>query len=427
MVRSLRCRLSGGHWGVARAGAVVILAAQLTLAVALGVAAYPYVGYPALLKLLSVARRARRQGRPAGPVRWEWPSVTITIPVYNESAVIAETLEHILALDYPADRRQILVVSDASTDSTDEIVQRYAARGVELLRLARRAGKSAAENAARAVLRGDVVVNTDASVRIHPQAIKALVTALADPSVGLASGRDVSVARVDTAANRGEGAYVGYEMWVRDLETQLAGIVGASGCLYAIRAELHQQFVPEDLSRDFAAALVARRHGLRAVSVPGAVCYVPRSGSLRQEYRRKVRTMARGLRTLWYMRSLMSPARQGAFAWMLVSHKLCRWLVPWALVGALGALAVLALDGAAWARVVLAAGAGVSALALAGWRWPVQRAVPRLLAVPAYLVSGNLAALEAWLLVLRGARTAVWEPTRRSLPTGPTGSRDAAA
>src|SRR5437879_13251472 len=138
-------------------------------------------------------------------------------------------------------------------------------------------------------------------------------------------------------------------MGVRDLETGLrggggggGGIVGASGCLYAIRAGLHREFVPENLSRDFAAALIARRHGLRAVSVPEAVCFVPRGASLRQEYRRKVRTMARGLRTLWALRALLNPLRYGLFAWMLWSHKLCRWLVPWAALVALGAVGPLA-------------------------------------------------------------------------------------
>ena len=386
---------------------------DVALAVALGFSLYPYFGYPALLKLLSLGR-SPRSPLPAPQPAGAWPCVSITIPAYNEETAIAETIERVLALDYPAERRQIVVVSDASTDGTDAIVARYAARGVELLRLPRRAGKTAAENAARSVLKGDVIINTDASVRIHPQAIKALVAALGDPTVGVASGRDVSVAWLDAAANRGEGTYVGYEMWVRDLETRLSGIVGASGCLYAIRAELHRQFVADDLSRDFAAALMARRHGLRAVSVPGAICFVPRGGTLQQEYRRKVRTMARGLRTLWHMRALLNPARYGAFAWMLLSHKLCRWLVPWALVGGVGAVTLLALgEGSRWARVSLAATAGVVALALMGWYWPARRPVPRLLALPAYLVSGNLAALHAWVVALRGARTAVWEPTRR--------------
>ena len=385
-----------------------MLAPAVLLAALLGIGLYAYLGYPAILKLVG---RLRGAGRSVPPPR-EWPLISITIPVYNGAEVIAGTLERLLELDYPADRRQILVVSDASNDGTDEIVSRFSGRGVELLRLPERRGKTAAENAARAHLRGAVVVNTDASVRIHPQALKALITAFADPTVGVASGRDVSVARVGAEANAGESTYIGYEMWVRDLETQVSGIVGASGCLYAIRAELHRQFVPEDLSRDFGAALLARRRGFRAVSVPEAICFVPRSASLRQEYRRKVRTMARGLRTLWWLRELLNPLRWGLFAWMLASHKLCRWLVPWAFPCAALALAALA-TGVGWARSALAALGLIAALASIAWRRWGGNPTPRVLALPVYLIAGNIAALHAWLVALRGARTAVWEPTRR--------------
>src|SRR5881397_1038882 len=335
------------------------------LVAALGFCLYTYLGYPTLLKLVGSLRRAPRRTAPPA----EWPTISITIPVHNEAEVIAGTLERILELDYPAERRQILVVSDASSDGTDKIVSGLADRGVELLRLPERRGKTAAENAARAHLRGTIIVNTDASVRIALQALKPLVAAFADPTVGVASGRDVSVARVGAEANAGESTYVGYEMWVRDLETRVSGIVGASGCLYAIRAELHRQLVPEDLSRDFGAALLARKSGYRAVSVPEAICFVPRGASLRQEYRRKVRTMARGLRTLWWLRGLLDPLRYGLFAWMLASHKLCRWVVPWALLGAVAALAGLA-TGAPWAWLAYAAATAVGILAVAGWLWP---------------------------------------------------------
>jgi len=381
----------------------------VVLALAVGFCLYTYLGSPAIVKLLSLRRRGKtiRQGRAP-----QLPRISIVLPVYNEAAVITATLERILAIDYPAERRQILVVSDASTDGTDEIVGRFADRGIALLRLPQRQGKTAAENAARPLLTGDLIVNTDASVRIDPGAIQALVAAFDDDSVGVASARDVSVANFTASGNGGEGAYVGYEMWIRDLESAVDGIVGASGCLYAIRAELHMRPLPEQLSRDFGAALTAREQGFRAVSVPAAICYVPRGRSLHQEYRRKVRTITRGLATLAHKRALLNPFRHGAFAWMLFSHKVCRWLLPWALVAALVAIGDLAL-GAEWARVLLGAAGGAIGLAATGWLWPDQGSVPRPLALPAYLVFGNIAVLHAWLRLLTGRAAPIWEPTRR--------------
>ncbi|HEY2805710.1 MAG TPA: glycosyltransferase, partial [Gemmatimonadales bacterium] len=258
------------------------LTAEIVLAAAVLVFGYSYFGYPVLLWI--VARTRPRPAALAEPA--EWPQISITVPAYNEERSIRATLERILELDYPADRRQILVVSDASTDQTDDMVREFASRGVELLRMPERGGKTAAENAARALLTGEIVVNTDASVRIEKHALKPLIRAFLDPAVGVASGRDVSVARVDDTANLGESGYVGYEMWVRSLETSVSSIVGASGCFYAIRKPLHMSLVPVALSRDFAAALIASEHGFRAVSVNEAVCFVPRSSSLQAEYRR---------------------------------------------------------------------------------------------------------------------------------------------
>jgi hypothetical protein len=169
--------------------------------------------------------------------------------------------------------------------------------------------------------------------------------------------------------------------------------------------------MPEALSRDFAAALVARECGLRAISVPQALCFVPRSASSRQEYRRKVRTLTRGLTTLSYKHALLNPARYGLFAWMLWSHKVCRWITPWASLLLLGSLAALA-PAAAWARAALGAAAALGGLAGLGWLKPV----PRLIALPTYLVASNVAALHGWLRALRGELTPVWEPTRRKVP-----------
>src|SRR6266566_1243540 len=388
--------------------------------VAAAFAVYTYIGYPVALFVLAIFRRRRSgdAGPGAGPgagagagagagegeaekrAPADWPRITMVLPVYNEAAVIGDTLENLLKVDYPADRREILVLSDASTDETDAVVRGYAHRGVRLMRIPVRGGKTAAENAALPFLRGEIIVNTDASVRVHREAVKRLIAAFADPTVGVASSYNVSVARMTAHANAAEGWYVGYDMWVRDLESRVSGSVGATGCLYAVRAPIHSQRLPTALTRDFAAALLARERGLRAVSVRGAICFVPRIGSLQREYRRKVRTITGGIETLYFKRGLLNPFRYGLFAWILASHKVCRWLMPH-----VGLLTLLALAGLA----------GTAPWGLVGWGWPERWQLPRILAVPAYLVMGNLAALHASIRAFRGASVPIWEPTRRPL------------
>ncbi len=369
---------------------------------------YAYAGYPALLALIAAVRPPRP--RPNNPA--VWPVITIAIPCYNEEGRLRASLESVLAADYPVERRQILVVSDASSDGTDDVAREYAGRGVELLRLPARRGKTAGENAALAAARGEIVLNLDASVRILPNAVKALVGAFEDPTVGVASSRDVSTGAGAAERNQGESGYVGYEMWVRALETRIGSIVGASGSFFAIRKGIHDPDFPEALSRDFASALMAREHGLRAVSVDDAVCLVPRTASLKVELRRKVRTMARGLETLSYKRHLLNPFRYGSFAWMLFSHKLCRWLVYLALPFALVGLVLLAVAfPPAWAVVAIAV-LGV-ALGAIGIRWSDGVRVPAVFALPGFIFASNLAGVLAWVQVLRRRRTPVWEPTRR--------------
>jgi len=369
---------------------------------------YAYLIYPFVLRALASRRPPRAPL--ADPA--QWPTVTITVPCYNEERRIRPALDSLLLVDYPADRRQILIVSDASTDGTDDIAREYTDRGVELLRLSTRSGKTAAENAAVLAARGEIVVNVDASVRILPNALKALIRAFSDPTVGVASSRDVSTGDVTAEGNQAESGYVGYEMWVRALETRLGSIVGASGSFFGIRREIHEPGFPEALSRDFASALMAHEHGFRAVSVDEAVCLVPRTTSLKSEFRRKVRTMARGLETLWYKRHLMNPARHGEFAWMLISHKLCRWLVYLALPFAVAGLMLLAVVWRPAIAFIALAAAGV-VLGTVGMRWPDGRRVPAVFALPGFILASNVAGVLAWAKVLRRERSPVWEPTRR--------------
>jgi len=381
--------------------------AYILVALPVVVGVYSYVGYPLILWIasrFSVSGSAREPN--AGM------TVSVVIPAFNEEKQIQGAIEAVLAQDYPAHLIQTVVLSDASTDGTDDIVRRYADRRVELLRMPERGGKTRAENAACARLRGDIVVNTDSSIRLHSAAVRELVTHMADPETGVASGRDVSTSATGEGSNPTEAGYVGYEMRIRALETRLGGIVGASGSCYAIRAELHRIPIREDLSRDFSAALTAREHGFRAVSVDDAICFVARTSSLQREYRRKVRTITRGMMTLIARRSLLDPVRYGSFAWKLFSHKVCRWLLPVTVVLAVIGLALLSPDHP-WARLALVLGAAVAILAALGALWPAGKEMPRIVSVAAFGTAANLAVLHALWRVLAGRGDPVWEPTRR--------------
>ena len=380
----------------------------LALAVApLAIALYAYIGYPIILRLAG----KRIPSHVSADTRDHLPLVTITVPVYNAASTIRGTLERLLDLDYPRESLQLLVVSDASNDGTDDVVRQLSGRGIELLRMPERKGKTAAENASLEVARGEIIVNVDATVLVPRDSLKPLIRAFDDPTVGVASGRDLSVGNASAHTTGAESRYVGYEMWVRDLETRLGSIVGASGCFYGFRRCIHASPLPFDLSWDFASALVARQLGYRSVSVPEAICFVPRTAEIRTEVRRKVRTMARGLRTLFYHRSLMDPRRYGWFSFMLISHKLLRW-VPYLLAPvAVISLAVLAADSIV-AR-------GLAALIVAGTLGGIismRHQGPSSLkpiAFAGFILAAFSAGFLAWCDALRNAQMATWEPTPR--------------
>jgi cellulose synthase/poly-beta-1,6-N-acetylglucosamine synthase-like glycosyltransferase len=386
----------------------VIRFAEILVALPIFFAFYAYAVYPLILWIIS---HAGEPPVPTGPP--DLPLVTVVIPAYNEERQIAGAIDAVLAQDYPKERLQILILSDASSDRTDEIVRTYAPRGVELLRMPERGGKTRAENASAKLLPGEIVVNTDASIRLHPSAVSELVAHMSDPQIGVASGRDISVSQMPRTANTTEAGYVNYEMWVRSLESRTGGIVGASGSCYAIRTDLHRTQIPAELSRDFCAALTARLCGFRSVSVDTAICFVPSTSSLQREYRRKVRTISRGMDTLYYRRELLDPTRYDAFAWKLLSHKLCRWALPVSVIPAIAGLAILSRTHA-WATIVLIAGGVIALLALAGATWPDNRPMPRVISLAAFGVAANLAVVNALWRVIRGHQDHVWEPTRRS-------------
>ena len=360
---------------------------------------YPYAGYPLVLQLV---RRLVSRPRPANAPAL--PTVSMIIPVHNEASRLEPKIANTLALDYPADRLEVLFVSDGSTDDTAAMIRAAVGRRLDVIELPQRGGKAAALNAGLHRAGGEIVVFTDASIALAPDSIRAIVAPFADPRVGCVSGED----RI--AETGGEGLYGRYELYLRRLESDVHSIVGASGSFYAQRRALCTPFT-EGMAPDFLSVLRTVQQGYRAISEPAAVGEMTSVKSAKQEFDRKVRTLLRGMTALFACKTLLNPVRFPVFAFALWSHKVLRWTVPFNLLAAL--LAPLALLDrpfyvvALVAQIVFYAGA---AAAFAEWA-NVHRSLPGRIAL--YFSSVNAAILTAWYHYSRGVRQELWTPSRR--------------
>jgi glycosyltransferase involved in cell wall biosynthesis len=370
--------------------------------IAVALVLYAYAGYPCVLALVA---RVRRQPVIRAPIT---PRVTFIITAYNEEARIAAKLDNTLSQLYPADRLEIIVASDCSSDGTDAVVRAHEPR-VRLVRSPERRGKEAAQLLAVEAASGEILVFSDAATILDAHGVATIVQRFADPMVGCVS----SVDRFIDADGRvsGEGAYVRYEMTLRALETRVNSLVGLSGSFFAARRTVCREWAV-DRQSDFSTLLRTVEFGLRGVLDPECAGYYRNVAEERDELPRKVRTVVRGLAVLATNRGLLNPFRHGLFAWQLASHKLCRWLVPFAMIVAAVTNAVLAATSSFYLTLLV-----LQAAFYAAALWGLWRRTPAL-RLPAFLLVANVAVLIAWVRFARGDRFTSWTPSRR-LPSVP--------
>jgi glycosyltransferase involved in cell wall biosynthesis len=365
-------------------------------------ASYSYFVYPLALLLFPRRRVALHAGMR------ELPSVSLIITAHNEEHRIEEKIRNSLLIDYPRDRLEILVASDASTDATDAIVRNYEPAGVRLVRANERKGKEHAQWHAIEAARSDILVFSDTATKIPEDGIRRLVRHFDDPAVGAVSSEDRFVKEGGGVA--GEGAYVKYEMWLRRLESSVNSLVGLSGSFFAARRDVCREWdihVPSD----FNTALNSVRAGYVAVTAADVLGYYSDIKDERKEYNRKMRTVIRGISALFVKPEVLNPWKFGLFSLQVWSHKVMRWLVPWFMVLTLASnIAVLR---AHWIYQVTLAGqllfyalaaAGVVSAELRKWT---------AIKLPYFFIQVNLAIAHATLAFLAGRRMTVWEPSRR--------------
>jgi cellulose synthase/poly-beta-1,6-N-acetylglucosamine synthase-like glycosyltransferase len=372
---------------------------------AAGVLAYTYLLFPLLVLLRGVLRP-----RPYHSAEIT-PSVTLVISAHNEAASIGEKLENLLSLDYPDDRLEVVIASDGSDDGTDEIVRGYAERGVRLVSLPR-VGKAAALNAAVAAAAGEVLVFSDANSIYAPDALRALVRPLADPSVGGVAGDQRYLSRDGAdAISAGELRYWDLDRLLKTAESRGGSTISATGAIYALRRSLFQP-VPPGVTDDFFTSTGAIAQGYRLVFAPDAVAYEPVAKTTEVEWGRKVRVMTRGLRAVLMRRELFDSRRHGFYAVQLLTHKVLRRTMVFPLALAAATSLFLWPRGRIYRAAALAQATlyGLGAVGMLLRDRPLGRR--KIVMLPAFFCFVNAASLQAVLNVVRGRRIDRWEPQR---------------
>lgn len=373
--------------------------AAVLLAIASAVVFYFLIGYPILL---AISRRA------APPVRKDpsfRPTLSVLVAVHNGEEFLQRKLESLLALDYPAHLREILVISDGSTDGTETIATSFADRGVRLLCVPR-GGKAAALNAGLAQASGDILFFTDVRQMLDAHALSHLAANFADPSVGAVTGE----LRLLNPANVGEQAdmelYWRFELWTRSRHSRIDSIFSTTGCIYALRRSLASPLPPDTIADDGTFSLRAFFRGYRVIFDPEAIAFdypVAEGG----EFRRRLRTLA-GLWQLFVrLPQLFTSANRMRFHFL--SYKFGRLVLPWAILLILGS--TLALTDSRWRNFLLID--ELMLVALAALDRFVPRAFPlkRISSPARTFVAMNAAALLAVLVFFVPPET-LWRPTR---------------
>ncbi len=376
--------------------------------VCFGLLVYVYLGYLLLLTLLAWFSEA-----PFPDSDLPAPSVTLLISAFNESQVIAAKLENALALEYPCDRLEIMVISDGSDDGTDEIVQRFSPRGIRLLRQEPRMGKTAGLNLGVSEAHGQILVFSDANAMYQSDAVRRLVRHFSSPKVGYVVGNARYYEKgTESSSAQSEGLYWKLETYLKKKESIFGSVVGGDGAIYAVRRELYSPLLPTDIN-DFLNPLQIVTLGYYGVFEPAAVCYEEAAENFGQEYRRKVRIISRSLNALRRVPEVLNPLQNSRHWFLLVSHKVLRWFAPFFMILCLAAS--LALWRSPLYKTAALLQIAFYVLALVGWKWRPGNKIGKLLSLAFYFCMVNLASLVGCVKCFRGDLSGKWAPPRQNV------------
>ncbi len=363
-----------------------------------------YVGYPALLFLLT---RVRRSPGPAWGGESTPPTVTLFVPAHNEEDVIEAKIRNVLELDYPPDRLEVRVISDGSTDRTCEVARAAIESGspeahkqVRIVERTTRTGKTVALSESVPESSAAILVFTDANAMFRRDALRRLVAHFSDPHVGLVCGR-----LLYREGPAGEGLYWRYEDAIKRFEGELGRLLVANGSIYAMRRELFRP-MPGSVADDFVSPLNVAKAGYRVEYDRDAIAEERPPAHVREDFRAKARIVTRGFEAVWRYRSALLEGGWTRVAQYLF-HKVLRWLTPLLLI----ALLVISFRGSndPLLAATLVLQGRFYALALTGLAIQGAPRVPTIVRIPFHFCLVNAAALKGLVDFLRRRQQTIWE------------------
>lgn len=384
---------------------------QLIFIVSLAVLFYSYLGYGGLVWIVTRNRSPHQTGTHEA----EWPAISLIIPAYNEGTLLDQKISNSLAIDYPAHRLNIILVTDGSTDDSETLVRRYPS--IQLIHQPQRQGKYAAICHAMQSVNTPIVVFTDANTLLNPECLKRMVPHYQDPAVGGVAGeKKIRMDAHHSAVGQAEGLYWHYESFMKKMDARFYTTVGAAGELFSIRTALFKANKEAWIIDDFMIAMQVCLQGYRMAYEPGAFATEAPSVSLAEEQKRKIRIAAGAYQAATHLGKALNFSKYPRLAFQYLSRRILRWFAcPLALLLLLvsnGVLLYLSPDNAFYQWVMLLQG-GYYLLSLAGWLLLRSGKKAGILSIPYYFLFMNVCLIRGFLLYKQGKQTALWEKAAR--------------
>jgi len=380
--------------------------------ISLGVLFYCYIGYGILLFLYNNIRVLLVKERK--PVADEWPSLTLVIAAYNEEAIIENKIRNTLALDYPAEKMQVLFVTDGSADASVEHIKKYP--GIQLLHQPHRRGKYAAIKRAMKYVQSPFVVFSDANTMLNTECLKKMMVHYQDNKIGAVAGeKKILRNNYESVVGEAEGIYWQYESFMKKMDAEFNTIVGAAGELFSIRTDLFREMGDDVILDDFIISMQVCLQGYKVEYEPDAFATESPSASLQEEEKRKARISAGAYQSIGLLKECLNIIRHPLLSFQFISRRLLRWVFcPLALILLLASNIFLVAEysNSLFSGLLLAQTV-FYAFALFGWIFVKSGKRAGLFTIPFYFVFMNYCLVKGFFRFVLGRQTVLWEKSMR--------------